>query len=122
MNDDDFTSLIAFLDKVPAIGSIDSFSGDEDGLWNVKLTIDVDHDLAWKTVQELGHVLNYLSTEERLPTVFIPVSPPPYINGGPSDFLSWLIQNKESRFTPALVGEWLESRLPDPVEDEDNWS
>ncbi|SPE35761.1 hypothetical protein SBA3_2300022 [Candidatus Sulfopaludibacter sp. SbA3] len=50
--------------------------------WWVKFAIDISHRLAWNVVQELGHVLNYLSVNERLPTVFKPVSPPPYANGG----------------------------------------
>jgi hypothetical protein len=51
----------------------------------VKFAIDIEHPLAWSVVQELGHVLNYVSLEERLPTVFMPVSPPPYMNGGPDE-------------------------------------
>ena len=35
------------------------FSGD--GYWWVKFTIDIEHPLAWSVVQELGHVLNYVS-------------------------------------------------------------
>jgi hypothetical protein len=37
-------------------------------------------------VQELGHVLNYVSVTEPLPTVFKPVSPPPYMNGDRRSF------------------------------------
>ena len=50
-----------------------------DGLWWMKFQIDITHPLAWHVVQELGHVVNYISLEERLPTVFYPVSPPPYL-------------------------------------------
>jgi hypothetical protein len=67
----------------------------------VKLTIDIGHPLAWHVVQELGHVLNYLSTTERLPTTFKPVSPPPYLNGGPRAFLSWVIECADPGFAPA---------------------
>ncbi len=42
----------------------------------VKFSIDIDHPLAWHAIQELGNVLNYLSVTERLPNVFMPVSPP----------------------------------------------
>ena len=68
----------------------------------------------------MAHVLNYLSVDERLPTVFKPVSPPPYLNGGPEDYLSWVIECSDE-MSPDKVAEWLESRLPQPVEDEDAW-
>jgi len=86
----------------------------------MKFTIDIDHPLAWSVVQELGHVLNYLSLDERLPTVFMPVSPPPYLNGGP-DYLSWVIECKDKDFTPEICAEWLEGHLPRPVEDPEQW-
>jgi hypothetical protein len=73
-------------------------------------------------VQELGHVLNYVSLDERLPTVFMPVSPPPYMNGGPRKFLSWVIEAKTSDFAPASCAEWLEGRLPRPVDDLRVWN
>jgi hypothetical protein len=58
---------------------------------------------------------------ERLPTVFMPVSPPPYMNGGPWEFLSWVIESKSADFSPDQVREWLEGRLPRPVEDPGKW-
>ncbi|HKP30170.1 MAG TPA: hypothetical protein VJU15_12240 [Gemmatimonadales bacterium] len=81
MDDRAFEKLVGYLQRVPAItGAIGKGSEDGKGGW-VKFTIDTEHDLAWNVVQELGHVLNYLSFDERLPTVFKPVSPPPYMNG-----------------------------------------
>ncbi len=83
----DFEKLLAFIEKLPAIDlpagrkSIGSGSFDN-GNWWLKFTLDTTHPLAWRHVQELGHVLNYVSVEERLPTVFMPVSPPLYMNGG----------------------------------------
>ena len=85
----------------------------------MKFHIDVDHELAWQTVQEMGHVLNYLSVEERMPTAFKPVSPPPYMNGGPDEYLSWVIEGTD--MPPGTVATWLEERLPKPVEDEAAW-
>ena len=80
-----FAKLEDYLKRVPSIsGSIGK--GSDDSGWWVKFSIDIDSPIAWQTVQELGHVLNYLSIEERLPTTFQPVSPPPYMNGGPRDF------------------------------------
>jgi hypothetical protein len=77
--------------------------------------------LAWQVVQELGYVLNYMSLDERLPTLFMPVSPPPYMNGGPNEFLSWVIESKGKEFDPTTCVEWLEGRLPRPVDDLKEW-
>lgn len=72
-------------------------------------------------VQELGHIVNYVSPDERLPTVFYPVSPPPYMNGGPTEFLSWVIETKDKDFKPEMMRKWLEGRLPWPVDDLSKW-
>jgi hypothetical protein len=89
-----FNSLIAFLKRVPGISGAIGTGYSKSGLWWAKFTIDISHQLAWNVVQEFGHVLNYVSLDERLPTVFMPVSPPPYMNGGPDEFLSWVIESK----------------------------
>ena len=120
-----FQKLIDYLARIPAVAANDTpsqgfGSGEGAGGWWVKFSIDIDHELAWEAVQELSHVLNYLSLEERLPTVFKPVSPPPYMNGGPEDFLSWVIEAPDD-MRPGTVAEWLEGRLPKPVEDEAAW-
>lgn len=116
-----FESLIAYIGRVPAIGASRIFgSGVFAEGWWIKFAIDVDHPLAWQVVQELGHVLNYLSIDEPLPTLFKPVSPPPYMNGGPRDFLSWVIEAPVSMH-PATVGQWLEGHLPRPVDDPEQW-
>lgn len=121
MNNNAFDSLHNFLTQIPAIESVIGNGTDKSGLWWVKFRIDIRHPLAWQVVQELGHVVNYLSLDERLPTVFYPVSPPPYLNGGPQEFLSWVIENKHPDFTPDRLKEWLEGRLPRPVNDESEW-
>jgi hypothetical protein len=121
-----FGKLIDFLLRIPALDSNDTpsrgiGSGEEaDGGWWVKFSIDIDHELGWRTVQELASVLNSLSLEEGLATVFKPVSPPPYLNGGPEDFLSWVIEGVPE-LAPGTVATMLEDRLPQPVEDEDAW-
>jgi hypothetical protein len=121
MGDDrDFQSLERFLTRVPAIHTPIG-TGRSDGGWWVKFGIAIEHPLAWHVVQELGHVLNYLSLNERLPTRFMPVSPPPYLNGGPKDFLSWVIECDDPKFKPGTVAKWLEGRLPQPVDDETQW-
>src|SRR5262249_33520181 len=120
-----FEKLIAFLSRIPAVEDNDTpsrgfGSGTSDGQWWVKFSIDIDNDLAWHTVQELGHVLNYLSVEERLAASFKPVSPPPYLNGGPEEFLSWVIEASDD-LRPGTLADMLQERLPKPVEDEAAW-
>jgi hypothetical protein len=118
--------LLTFLAKIPCVKTDDTpqggFGSDfgGDGWW-VKFWLDIDHQLAWNAVQEIGHVLNELSISERLPTVFKPVSPPPYLNGGPRDYLSWVIECGDSTFRAGTVADWLESRLPRPVDDITAW-
>jgi hypothetical protein len=125
MEEPDFERLLAFLEKLPAIDlpagrkSIGRGSA-LDGRWWVKFSLDTRHPLAWRHVQELGYVLNYISIEERLPTVFMPVSPPPYLNGG-VEFLSWVLESTEPTFTPSQCAEELEGRLPRPVSDPQQW-
>lgn len=104
--------LTDYLSKIPAIEEQIGSGFFDNGCWWVKFGIDIQHPLAWRVIQELGHVLNYVFLIERLPTVFMPVSPPPYMNGGPADFLSWVIESKEKEFSPTMCVEWLEGRLP----------
>lgn len=113
--------LLDLLSKVPAIAPSIGSGFADDGCWWVKFAINIDHPLAWQVVQEFGYVLNYVSLDERLPTVFKPVSPPPYLNGGPRDFLSWVIECEDTAFTPSECAEWLEGRMPRPVEDPEQW-
>ena len=120
VDDQAFEKLENYLRRVPSIsGSIGK--GADESAWWVKFTIDTTSPIAWHTVQEFGHVLNYLSVEERLPTVFRPVSPPPYMNGGPEEFLSWVIECEDLNFRPGTVADWLEGRLPKPVENIEEW-
>ena len=115
--------LVIYLKRVPAVRKNCVGVGDIDGGgWWVKFGIDLSHKRAWQTVQELGHVLNYLSLNDRLPTVFKPVSPTPAMNGGPEDFLSWVIECSDPDFTREEAAEWLNGRLPNPVEREESWS
>ncbi len=88
----DLEPLVAFLRRVPALDAGIGSDVSSSGGWWVKFAIDIEHPLAWHVVQEFGHVLNQLSIDEPLPTVLKPVSPPPYMNGGPREFLSWVIE------------------------------
>ena len=118
-----FDRLSQFFSQMPSVQQSGIVAHGTDGqqAWWFKLNIDIEHPLAWQTVQELGHVLNYLSTNERLPTQFFPVSPPPYMNGEAKDFLAWVIQCNHADFSPDVVCDWLEARLPNPVNDESQW-
>jgi len=121
----EFAKLAAFLGAIPAIASrrpsgVLGSGRTDDGKWWVKLMIDLHHPLAWSTVQEFGYVLNYLSLLEPLPTVFKPVSPPPYLNGGP-EFLSWVIESSVPDFSPDMAADWLKGRMPDPIGDPAAW-
>jgi hypothetical protein len=118
----DFETLVAFLRRVPGISGAIGTGRTQQGHWWVKFAIDTRHRLAWHVVQEFGCVLNKLSINERLPTVFMPVSPAPYLNGGPHEFLSWVIESKDVQFKPGTCAKWLESRLPQPIQDEGAWS
>ena len=121
MDERAYQKLIDYLTRIPAvIGKIGA--GSDGTIWWVKFAVDLNHKFAWHTIQELGHVLNYLSVEERLPTRFYPVSPPPYMNGGPKEFLSWVIECNDIEFKPGSCANWLEERLPQPVEDLNQWN
>jgi hypothetical protein len=122
MSESSFQELQQFLSRVPAIQTPIATGYYENGLWWIKFRLDIQHKLAWHVVQEFGCILNYLSINERLPTVFYPLSPAPYLNGGPVDFLSWIIENKAPDFTPTILMEWLEGRLPQPVDYLEQWS
>lgn len=116
-----FEKLLVLLSRIPAVEAGIGTGRLGSAGWYAKFGIDIEHKLAWHVVQEFGHILNYVSIKERLPTVFKPVSPPPYLNGGPKEFLSWVIECEDTSFTPDDAAEWLEGRLPRPVEDESEW-
>jgi hypothetical protein len=78
----DFSTLQQYLALIPATSWVASGTF-ENGNWWVKFDINITHPLAWNVVQEFGDVLNYVSVSERLSSVFMPVSPPPYLKGGP---------------------------------------
>jgi hypothetical protein len=116
-----FASLTSYLERIPAINKGIGTGVDDNQFWWVKFSIDIHHRLAWHVIQELGHVLNYLSLDEKLPTAFFPVSPPPYLNGGPEDYLSWVVESKSFEFSPDNLEEWLRGRLPNPVDEIQEW-
>lgn len=113
--------LTAYLLRIPSINPTIATGEFENGLWWIKFRINIEHKLSWKVIQELGHVVNYLSINERLPTIFYPVSPPPYLNGEPKDYLSWVIESTSKDFSATELYEFLEERLPNPVENLSEW-
>ena len=118
-----FDRLYQFFSKVPSVQKerIVVHGSDGEHAWWFKFHLDIEHPLAWQTVQELGHVLNYISKNERLPTQFLPVSPPPYMNGDAKQFLAWVIQCNHADFPPDIICDWLEARLPQPIDDAEKW-
>jgi hypothetical protein len=112
--------LRTLLSRIPGVRVL-SVSRDTEPYWWLKLTINQDSRIAWHVIQELGFVLNDISLGERLPTIFMPVSPPPYLNGGPRDFLGWVIEAQLPYIHPGEIADILMGRLPQPVEDETQW-
>jgi hypothetical protein len=121
MSNRKFSTLLTYLQKVPSITDGIGTGETDSGLWWVKFRIDIEHPLTWHVIQEIAHVVNYLSLHEKLPTTFYPVSPPPYLNGSPKEYLSWIIESTSTDFTPNSLKKWLEGRLPRPVEDLEEW-
>ena len=99
------TRLTAYLARIPDTRVIGTSEGTEDDPWWVMIKIKISSPLAWNIIQELGHVLNYLSVTERLPCVFKPISPAPYLNGGPDEYLRWLIEATEDDASPDVIAE-----------------
>ena len=120
-----FARLTDFLARIPPVETDHSPThgierGESNGRWWVQFNLDINHDLAWYAVQELACVLNDLSPEGGLPTVFMPTSPAPYLHGGPDEFLAWVIECPVTT-SPDTVAQRLEERMPQPVEDEAAW-
>ncbi|MFC0772864.1 hypothetical protein [Terrimonas alba] len=122
MENVNFKQLLEFMKRIPAIKHSIATGVYDNQNWWLKFSIDIEDELAWNVVQEFGHIINYLSLNERLPVVFYPASAPPYLNGGPKDFLYWIIESNSIDFTPQDLKEWLEGRLPDPVDDIKEWT
>ena len=122
MDRDNLKKLKEFLAIVPGIKPSMGEGISEDGTWWIKFQIDITHPLAWQVVQEIGYVANYLSINEKLSTIFYPVSPPPYLNGAAKDYLSWVIESTDKDFSADIFTEWLEGRMPRPVDDLSQWT
>ncbi len=113
--------LTEFLRRLPAVREPIDSNRDRDGRWQVRFYLNLDHPLAWNVVQELAFVLNWLSVSEQLPARFYPISPPPYLNGGPRQFLAWVIESESPEFTADQAAEYLAGYLPQPPDDLNQW-
>ncbi len=109
-----------FIDQIPSVEVL-STSEPNEGRWWIKLQIDINSKTAWHVVQNLAFVLNEISVTETLPTTFKPTAPPPYLNGGPEEFLFWVIEADIPFLDPGVINAYLQQRLPDPVTDESAW-
>lgn len=112
--------LREFVSRIPGVHVI-SVSNVDEPRWWVKLQIDINSRTAWYVVQNLAYVLNEISLTEPLPTTFKPTSPPPYLNGGPDEFLFWAIEADIPLLDPRVIKAFLAQRLPEPVTDEEKW-
>ena len=116
----DLSRLADFLGRVPAT-KVFLTSKPDVAPWWVSLELDIDAPVVWNVIQELAYVCNGLSLSTTLPVVFKPVSPPPYLNGGPRDFLMWRIEALTHDASPDVLADYLEGRLPQPVDDLSRW-
>jgi hypothetical protein len=113
-------NIKTLLLKIPCIQFVATSKKDV-AFWWLKFGIDINSKIAWTVVQELGHILNYLSANEKLPTIFYPVSPPPYMNGGPEEFLSWIIEPVIPSVDTNSIYAYLDGRLPENYDQEESW-
>jgi hypothetical protein len=116
----DFSSLVRYVKAIPCVQEAEGYNEMAD-LWNFHLKLDITHEIAWHVVQYFAYVLNGLSLSVNLPTRFFPITPPVDLNGGPYDFLGWMIQCSDPQFSPDRCRDWLASRLPTPVGDITAW-
>ena len=113
-------NIKTLLTKIPCVQFVVT-SEKGAAFWWLKFGIDINSKIAWTVVQELGHILNYLSVDDKLPTNFYPVSPPPYVNGGPEEFLSWIIEPVIPYVDTNNIYDYLNGRLPENYDKEESW-
>lgn len=112
--------LKKLLERIPCVQG--SVVGNNEGGWYIKMSLDLDAKIVWNVIQELSFVLNNLSMTEKLSVVFKPVSPPPYLHGGPDLFLSWVIEPVSRDVDPELIADALVQYLPKPINEEQAWT
>jgi hypothetical protein len=75
----------------------------DDGGWWIKFHLNIGDPDAWTIIQVLGYALNDPNITAEFRTVFKPVSPPPYLNGGPDEYLSWVIEGEDYRYADRVA-------------------
>jgi hypothetical protein len=109
--------VIDFFKKIPALDSPVLIS-EEEKYWSIDFTIDLDHEIVWNVIQYFGYICNCGGKQGLL---FLPMSPPPYLNGGPYTHMSWSILCKNLDFSLADFLQILEEYLPVPLDDFEQW-
>ncbi len=113
-------NIKTLLKKIPCVRFI-ATSKIGEPFWWLKFGIDINSKIAWAVIQELGHILNYISINDKLPVKFYPVSPPPYINGGPEEFLSWVVEPVIPFVDTNIIYDYLIGRLPENYDKDESW-
>lgn len=113
--------LAAVVRKLPGVHRSIGTSTPEEAFWWLKFSIDTEHPLAWHVIQRLGYVLNYYSLEYKFHVSFYPASPPPALNGGPREFLSWVIEARLRYVDPRPIHKALRQELPARLSSEAEW-
>jgi hypothetical protein len=120
----DFSPLVAFLERVPAIRAPSPLeSGGAGGAaesWRFSFAVTPTYPFAWRVVQEFAYSLNSDRNDHRPHTAFWPVSPAAESCGGPGLALRWVIECSHEA-TPAELAQLLESKFPQPADDVRRW-
>jgi hypothetical protein len=113
--------LAKLIGTLPGVKGPVAHNASDQWFWWVKFTIDTRHALAWHVIQRLGYVFNYYSIEQHFDTKFMPVSPPPDLNGGPRQYLSWVVEATLGFYDPGPSMEALRRELPQNVKSKAEW-
>ncbi|MEM8706317.1 MAG: hypothetical protein AAGE98_07665 [Actinomycetota bacterium] len=119
MDERAFTTLVDYVGRLPAVRGRVSTSADAISTtgWWVSFRLDVDDPLAWRSIQEVGHALNGV-VGDGVDVWFGPTSTGPW-QGGPRDFLDWVICSPDGATRPGTVAKRLADAIPEPF---DFWS
>jgi hypothetical protein len=115
-----FNKLNTLLLSIPCVKSVDCYDEMED-LWSCHIRMDLTHEIVWHLIQGIAFVINDTSITGKLPATFYPTSPPPYLNGGPYNYLHWIIRSESPEFIPDYCCEWFINRFPNNPEFNESW-
>jgi hypothetical protein len=108
--------LVDFLRQVPSLRNFRRSAVDFRSWW-VSFEIDLSLPLAWKVIRALALNLNNHSANMWLATVFKPIP-----DKRPDQPTCWRIESTDPLLDPAEVVQWLEMKLPTPLNDVDAWN